>query len=211
MSGQLEVVNGEDWKKLLRSSVTGRWIWELSRIHGGSWVVRQQLCPHFRGFQSPQELALCPFPAGPEYSAVFLSLLKGRKSQFLQGLVLLAKRVVEGRTHRIYSECSTHTFLTHQLRNPKDCSRQGWFSDPHLGSGNQHILPQAALAISHESSCVPCVHQKSALSPRDLHKQKCEVWEEWSWCDVMLLWFAVYQGFSQKLAMVFKETAVTLF
>lgn len=106
-------------------------------IHGGSWVVRQQLCPPFSGHQSPQETCSLPLHSRP--CVLLLSLLRGRKSQFLQGLVLLAKRVAEDRTQKLLWELHTH--IPHPtVKNPKNCTYS--LSHACWETGNLCILSQ---------------------------------------------------------------------
>lgn len=130
--------------------------------------------------------ALCPFTADPEYSAAFLNLLRGRNSQFLQGLVLLAKRVAEGRTHRNYSECSTHNSSANSNK-PKGLYKTRLVLWPTLGVRESPYPYPITGSTGNQPWDQLCALCASKVSPEP---QRPEVWEDdpgVMWCCCSLL------------------------
>lgn len=89
-------------------------------------------------FSLLRKLALCPLRADPVYSAALMSLLRGRKSQLLQGLVLLAKRKA-GDIEIIWS--ATHTYSSPNNNKRQELYKTTWLSDPRLLGDRESPYP----------------------------------------------------------------------
>lgn len=172
--------------------------------------MRQQLCPHFSGLQSPQETCSLPPQSRPCVLCSIAEFAEREEEPTLQGLVLLAKRKA-GHIEIILS--ATHTYSSPNNNKRQELYKTTWLSDPRLLGDRESPYPVVGSTGNQPWEQLYLVYIISHPEPRGPAQTDGEVWSVRGVIPVwwMLLWFAVYRGLGQKLTMLFKEKAVTLF